>query len=461
MSDTVTKIAPNSIKFEYNGEIRKLTAITNYLEMNDTIQQAYGFEPNTFTIKYKDEDDDMITVSSQDDYVLALEHFGGKPPKFTITCSFLGSSTISVISKIDDCDLSTITKNEPSLMTLETGESHSIDQNFIKSDFPKLENTKEEIEESKEVNVKDYIEKHVDAIMQAPKVPLEDSKLEESKESHAHHSEIHLRVACDICNWSPIVGTRYKCTVCFNFDLCENCESSNDHNHPLMKLKTSKDFDKFVMHLASLYYQDSDSEEEGTFEPQIHEFVPKVVDSSSKIDYTNYVDLMTNNVSKEYIIDVVHTTPNSGHTISFESESIYLTCILRNSGDKPWPEQFLLNLIETNSGCLNIHKKSELIRSFWNGKQIVAPNEEVELSVEIFNPKLTGTFQYLFTLMTTEGLRFGCPFIFEFTVNNTVSTPYNYPAKPTRGLERLKYKISSVNRYAPPFCFIFLKLINL
>ena len=38
---------------------------------------------------------------------------------------------------------------------------------------------------------------------------------------------------------APIVGVRYKCTVCPNFDLCETCESQglHPHPHPLLKVK--------------------------------------------------------------------------------------------------------------------------------------------------------------------------------------------------------------------------------
>jgi len=42
---------------------------------------------------------------------------------------------------------------------------------------------------------------------------------------------------CDGCEMSPIVGVRYKCAVCEDFDLCEKCESVTDHEHPFLKIK--------------------------------------------------------------------------------------------------------------------------------------------------------------------------------------------------------------------------------
>jgi len=50
---------------------------------------------------------------------------------------------------------------------------------------------------------------------------------------------IHQGVTCDGCKQSPIIGIRYKCTVCGDFDLCDDCEDklSESHKHPFLKIK--------------------------------------------------------------------------------------------------------------------------------------------------------------------------------------------------------------------------------
>ena len=50
---------------------------------------------------------------------------------------------------------------------------------------------------------------------------------------------IHKNVKCDICKKYPITGIRYKCTVCHNYDFCEECEKKfgEEHNHPLLKIR--------------------------------------------------------------------------------------------------------------------------------------------------------------------------------------------------------------------------------
>jgi len=49
---------------------------------------------------------------------------------------------------------------------------------------------------------------------------------------------IHYRVKCDGCGVVPIRGIRYKCAVCPDYDLCEQCEASGKHEpaHPLVKI---------------------------------------------------------------------------------------------------------------------------------------------------------------------------------------------------------------------------------
>ncbi|KAF4652715.1 hypothetical protein FOZ61_002069 [Perkinsus olseni] len=45
---------------------------------------------------------------------------------------------------------------------------------------------------------------------------------------------IHPGVACDVCDVCPIVGIRYKCLTCPNYDLCGECYNNKEvvHEHP-------------------------------------------------------------------------------------------------------------------------------------------------------------------------------------------------------------------------------------
>merc|ERR1711963_373166 len=50
-------------------------------------------------------------------------------------------------------------------------------------------------------------------------------------------SAVHYGVTCDGCECKPIIGNRYKCVVCDDFDLCETCHAAGKHpGHNMMKI---------------------------------------------------------------------------------------------------------------------------------------------------------------------------------------------------------------------------------
>jgi len=53
---------------------------------------------------------------------------------------------------------------------------------------------------------------------------------------------VHNGITCDGCQQSPIAGVRFKCRTCDDFDLCESCEAKNVHpaDHPMVKFRVEK-----------------------------------------------------------------------------------------------------------------------------------------------------------------------------------------------------------------------------
>lgn len=56
---------------------------------------------------------------------------------------------------------------------------------------------------------------------------------------YAKNNGVHDVIKCLRCFTEPIIGNRYKCLVCRNYNLCEKCYKSNllslDHNHQFIK----------------------------------------------------------------------------------------------------------------------------------------------------------------------------------------------------------------------------------
>ena len=42
---------------------------------------------------------------------------------------------------------------------------------------------------------------------------------------------VHTGIFCDGCKANPIIGTRWKCLKCSDYDLCEACHSKDAHEH--------------------------------------------------------------------------------------------------------------------------------------------------------------------------------------------------------------------------------------
>lgn len=64
---------------------------------------------------------------------------------------------------------------------------------------------------------------------------------------------IHARVSCDVCNKANFKGFRYKCLICYDFDLCSECydkklfdefdeeETGHSNEHPMQCVMTNSD----------------------------------------------------------------------------------------------------------------------------------------------------------------------------------------------------------------------------
>lgn len=69
------------------------------------------------------------------------------------------------------------------------------------------------------------------------------------KEQILKHAYVHEGISCVKCGTRPIKGTRYKCFVCSDFNLCEFCETqANEHTleHAFLKIRRPEADPNFI-----------------------------------------------------------------------------------------------------------------------------------------------------------------------------------------------------------------------
>ena len=122
------------------------------------------------------------------------------------------------------------------------------DINIIKLENDFNENNQEEnkiiIQDEFSKNIEDIISSNIDNIKDdiIHSIILEQSKIQQNSKMRKapKNSYVHENYICDICEESPIKGIRYHCIECKNFDICEKCEATINHPHPLYKIKNDK-----------------------------------------------------------------------------------------------------------------------------------------------------------------------------------------------------------------------------
>ena len=80
--------------------------------------------------------------------------------------------------------------------------------------------------------------------------------IQEIEEREDRIKGIHKGYTCDGCGMKPIVGIRYNCKTCQNFNYCENCmeKNANTHKHEFNKIEKPVEDDEISGLLKLLYF---------------------------------------------------------------------------------------------------------------------------------------------------------------------------------------------------------------
>ena len=250
-----------SLKQEENNLIKEIIDLEKklglYVDEKKPMLKTGFYFPNRDTATAQ-----IKTVKKEEEKEKLKDKKTKKNPEIKLPPATKKDDKIIRNEKIEDvvCDLSKIIKQDLEKHIIKSNEEikkikKKVEENKYKlsdEDEKCLENCKKGNEKSLTEVDKwiEFIAKHTKEIIEAVEKSNEANykKLEEIKKKIGINSDdknlenfnakkIHQGVICDGCN-GPIIGVRYKCTICPDFDYCEKCEEKNkgEHGHPMLKI---------------------------------------------------------------------------------------------------------------------------------------------------------------------------------------------------------------------------------
>jgi hypothetical protein len=196
------------------------------------------------------------------------------------------------------------------------------------------------------------------------------------KRKSDQRNEVFDKVSCDGCEMCPIRGIRFMCSVCSNYDLCENCEKAGVHmHHPMLKIRKANQAPAKLI----CQYKNIDNE--------INPSSLKVSQKSLSKDKKNNIHF-SGRFIKENFPDMFEVAPGACFTKIWT---------IRNDGTTAWPEDVLL--IQTNGD--NMGANPVPITT------VVPRLGEYDWIVEFKAPEQEGKYTSYFRMTFGDNVRFG------------------------------------------------------
>jgi len=267
------------VKICFNNQTHRIAQHpADFKSLLQKIVEIFGNQlPQSWTLQYLDSDDDKIMLSSQEDYKALLEEeIGSSSKSVKIFIETLDENQINadLSSMVEPQIKENIVAEKPVAVLEDVGSTFIIEakEDLVKNEKvsqPEVQAQEEKIiiesiikeklrvdaevqpepESESEKKKKEFRDAVLailreqlpiiasftkDFIQEKKPVAESESQPEAPKEEN---TSVHTVVRCDGCDVFPIVGIRYKCHTCRDFDYCEKCEATKDHPHPFIKLK--------------------------------------------------------------------------------------------------------------------------------------------------------------------------------------------------------------------------------
>jgi hypothetical protein len=353
----------------YNGDIRRIPIPGEDLDFEMLLMKvslATQLPTGQIVLKYLDDDEDHVTMSCDEDLLDAVELNKNK------------KSVRLFVSKGDGMRLSRMSSRL-------NGDKSVI----VFNDFDKKEEDLEKMIDSDEENISDISKDgktksaaFVDFFNQVIEDVTEIGILEENEnlvvEEKKENVVVHDGIMCDVCKVHPIVGVRYKCVICNDFDLCSKCEATeNAHpsGHALLKIKVKKE-----VHMNGVWR----CQNSNPVKPQESKKIKK------EMKLSQHHKLFAKFIEHVTVPDRSYLCPGTVR------EKVWR---IQNTG-ATWPAGVKIGLL---SGAKEMISSKSLEKPL----PIVKSGEQVDVKVDVLVPEKAGRYIAYFRLVNLQGKKFG------------------------------------------------------
>lgn len=204
------------IKLQYKSVIRRISSAEEITipYLHQLAKELFTQEelPSEINFHYKDEEGDVVTVSSERELEEAVQFFGSQRPiRLEIVDAKRKDSAEIILNTLDKF----------------ASEAEKELANAYKFLSPHVKQLHHQVKTLLEAGTK----KISPAQPSTAPAPLK-VKPAPSPFQPVQGPAIHWNVKCDGCNQNPLRGPRFKCSDCPNYDLCEKCKNTEGpHQH--------------------------------------------------------------------------------------------------------------------------------------------------------------------------------------------------------------------------------------
>ena len=284
-------------------------------------------------------------------------------------------------------------------------------------------------------------------------------------ENNMKNKIIHENIICYGCGMNPLVGKRYKCKKCKDFDFCENCfeKKQAEHGHEFNKIEVPIEYDYIFLqnlrtnhikkkyeYLKGLFFYESTDED---FEIDILKLYNKLLESTqeeninednSKLNLPNFIDLL---LCYDDINDM-EIYAFCTRAIGVETNSLFI--IVRPEELQFSQERFLLKTlskkIEENRKRINsciivlyINSNSYIVKQLKNLKEKYGFPEEPLLFESLDKTPLQDLSMLPVEIVTSDSPRVGKSYYIISKLNNDFHAFYPLGNIDQKYLETISY----------------------